>query len=102
MHAVPLIPADFSWTSVLTSMFLHGGWMHVIGNMLYLWIFGDNVEDRLGHGRFLLFYLASGCAAALLQVVIQPVFAGADARRERRDCGRHGRVFRALSRIARC
>ena len=53
-----LISAYFSWTSVLTSMFLHGGWMHVIGNMLYLWIFGDNVEDRLGHGRFLLFYLA--------------------------------------------
>ena len=57
---------------MLTSMFLHGGWMHVIGNMLYLWIFGDNVEDRLGHGRFLLFYLASGCAAALLQVLINP------------------------------
>ena len=67
-----LIPADFSWLSVLTSMFLHGGWMHVIGNMLYLWIFGDNVEDRLGHARFLLFYLASGCAAALLQVVFNP------------------------------
>jgi len=67
-----LISADFSWTSVLTSMFLHGGWMHVIGNMLYLWIFGDNVEDRLGHVRFLIFYLASGCAAALLQVLINP------------------------------
>ncbi len=67
-----LIPADFSWLSVLTSMFLHGGWMHVIGNMLYLWIFGDNVEDRLGHARFLLFYLACGCGAALLQVVFNP------------------------------
>jgi len=67
-----LIPADFSWLSVLTSMFLHGGWMHVIGNMLYLWIFGDNVEDRLGHVRFVLFYLACGCAAAMLQIVFNP------------------------------
>jgi membrane associated rhomboid family serine protease len=67
-----LVSADFNWTSVFTSMFLHGGWMHVIGNMLYLWIFGDNVEDRLGHGRFLVFYLVSGCFAALLQVLINP------------------------------
>ncbi len=96
-----LISADFSWTSVLTSMFLHGGWMHVIGNMLYLWIFGDNVEDRLGHGRFLIFYLASGCAAALLQVLINPFSPDPDAGRERRDRGRDGRVLRALSRVAR-
>jgi membrane associated rhomboid family serine protease len=67
-----LIPAWFSWETVFTSMFLHGGWMHVIGNMLYLWIFGDNVEDRLGHVRFLLFYFASGCAAAILQLMINP------------------------------
>ncbi len=67
-----LIPAYFSWVNVFTSMFLHAGWMHVIGNMLYLWIFGDNVEDRLGHGWFVLFYLASGCAAAMLQLVINP------------------------------
>jgi membrane associated rhomboid family serine protease len=65
-----LIPAYFSWANVVTSMFLHAGWMHVIGNMLYLWIFGDNVEDRLGHFRFLLFYLASGFAAAILQLMI--------------------------------
>ena len=68
-----LIPAAFSWLAVLTSMFLHGGWMHVIGNMLYLWIFGDNVEDRLGHVRFLIFYLACGCAAAVLQLVFNPL-----------------------------
>jgi membrane associated rhomboid family serine protease len=67
-----LIPAYFSWVNVFTSMFLHAGWMHVIGNMLYLWIFGDNVEDQLGHIGFLLFYLASGCAAAMLQLVINP------------------------------
>jgi membrane associated rhomboid family serine protease len=53
-------------------MFLHGGWSHVVGNMWYLWIFGDNVEDRLGHGRFIVFYLLCGIAAALGQVVIDP------------------------------
>src|SRR4026207_1127072 len=52
---------------LLTSMFLHGGWMHLIGNMVYLWIFGDNVEDRLGHGRYLLFYFLCGIAAGLAQ-----------------------------------
>jgi rhomboid family protein len=65
-----VIPADFTWPSVITSMFLHEGWMHLIGNMLYLWIFGDNVEDQLGHVGFLLFYLAAGAAAALGQVFV--------------------------------
>jgi membrane associated rhomboid family serine protease len=63
-----LVPATFSWTTVATSMFLHGGWAHFLGNMLYLWIFGDNVEDRFGHGRYLAFYLLCGAAAAMLQV----------------------------------
>ena len=67
-----LVPAAFSWVTVLTSMFLHGGFMHVAGNMLYLWIFGDNVEDRMGHGRFLVFYLLCGVAAALAQTITQP------------------------------
>jgi membrane associated rhomboid family serine protease len=67
-----LIPAYFSVSAVLTSMFLHGGWMHIIGNMLYLWIFGDNIEDQLGHAGFLVFYLASGAVAAAGQVVINP------------------------------
>jgi membrane associated rhomboid family serine protease len=52
----------------LTSMFLHGGWLHLIGNMWMLWIFGDNLEDRLGHGRYLVFYLAGGLAAGLVHV----------------------------------
>jgi hypothetical protein len=52
--------------TVLTSMFLHGGWLHLIGNMWYLWLFGDNVEDRLGHVRYLFFYLCAGVVAALL------------------------------------
>jgi len=58
--------------TVLTSMFLHGGFFHLAGNMLYLWIFGDNVEDRLGHVRFLIFYLISGAAAALFFVWTSP------------------------------
>ncbi len=68
-----LVPAQFSWTTLLTSMFLHEGWLHVLGNMLYLWIFGDNVEDSLGHAGFLVFYLACGAAAALGQVAINPL-----------------------------
>ena len=57
---------------ILTSMFLHGGWLHVIINMLFLWVFGDNVEDRLGRLRFVAFYLACGSAGALLQVYLSP------------------------------
>ena len=72
MASYAVIPAWFWWPSLLTSQFLHAGWMHVIGNMLYLWIFGDNVEDRLGHLPFLIFYLGAGAAAGLLQVVFNP------------------------------
>jgi membrane associated rhomboid family serine protease len=57
---------------VLTSMFLHGSWMHLLGNMWFLWIFGNNVEDSMGRGRFVAFYLLCGLAAALLQVSITP------------------------------
>jgi membrane associated rhomboid family serine protease len=67
-----LVPASFSWFAVLSSMFLHGGLLHAGGNMLYLWIFGDNVEDRLGHGRFVAFYLLCGVAAALAQTFVSP------------------------------
>jgi membrane associated rhomboid family serine protease len=56
--------------TVFTSMFIHGGWMHIIGNMLFLWVFGDNVEDALGHFLYLLFYLASGVGAVALQVLV--------------------------------
>ena len=67
-----LIPAAFSWATLFTSMFVHGGFLHFAGNMLYLWIFGDNVEDRMGHGRFLTFYLLCGVAAALAQTIMSP------------------------------
>jgi membrane associated rhomboid family serine protease len=62
--------ADF--ITVFTAMFMHGGWMHLLGNMLYLWIFGDNVEDRLGHTRYLIFYLLCGIAATFAQVFVDP------------------------------
>ncbi len=58
--------------TLVTSQFLHGGWLHLLGNMLYLWIFGNNVEDRLGRVGFLLFYLAGGAAAGLAQVAVDP------------------------------
>jgi membrane associated rhomboid family serine protease len=64
-----VIPA---WGSVLTSMFLHGGFWHLAGNMLYLWIFGNNIEDAMGHGRFLLFYMLCGVAAVFAQVLPNP------------------------------
>jgi membrane associated rhomboid family serine protease len=72
VQAFGVVPAHFAWSSVVTSMFLHGGWLHFLGNMLYLWIFGDNVEDRFGHGLYLVFYLFCGGAAALGQAAIQP------------------------------
>jgi len=65
-----LVPDHFQWVNVFTSMFLHGGWLHVLGNMWFLWIFGDNVEDILGHGKFLVFYLLCGVAAATAQVAL--------------------------------
>jgi membrane associated rhomboid family serine protease len=57
---------------MFTSLFVHGGWLHLGGNMLYLWVFGDNVEDKLGHGRYLVFYLVCGLVASLLHVFIDP------------------------------
>ena len=70
------LPADVTVVppvlTLLTSMFMHGGWMHLIGNMLYLWIFGDNVEDSMGHGRFVVFYVLCGIAAALAQALPDP------------------------------
>lgn len=60
------------WYTVLTSMFMHGGWMHIIGNLWFLWIFGNNVEDSMGHGRFIVFYLLCGFVAAAAQAAFEP------------------------------
>ncbi len=67
-----LIPDHLRPTSLITMQFLHAGWMHIIGNMVFLWAFGKSLEDAMGSGKFLLFYLASGVVAALTQVVFSP------------------------------
>lgn len=73
VRGVPQEPGpSFIWLTLLTSMFMHGGFMHIGGNMLYLWIFGDNIEDNFGHGKFLIFYLVCGVAASLAQIFVDP------------------------------
>lgn len=68
----PQMDAIPAWMTVFTSMFMHGGWMHLIGNMLYLWIFGNNVEDAMGHVRFIIFYLVCGVLAFLAHALGDP------------------------------
>src|SRR5216110_4054847 len=72
LRTFALVPGNFLWPTVLTSMFIHAGWLHFLGNMWYLWIFGDNVEDRLGHFRYLLFYLLCGVVAAVAHIWMNP------------------------------
>ncbi len=71
-----LVPADVvaghHWITLLTSMFLHGGWLHILGNMLFLWVFGPEIEDVMGAGRYLAFYLLGGPVAACTQVALSP------------------------------
>jgi membrane associated rhomboid family serine protease len=77
-HRYGIIPEKFlvlqgaGWFPLMSSMFLHGGWFHLLGNMLYLWVFGDNVEDRLGHSGYLLFYLAAGVTSGLTHIFTNP------------------------------
>jgi membrane associated rhomboid family serine protease len=68
----PTYPIPTTLLTILTSMFLHGGWLHIIFNMWFLWIFGDNIEDYLGHFEYLMFYLLCGIAAALTQIALDP------------------------------
>lgn len=70
-----VLEAGHSYRTLLTSMFLHGGWLHVLGNCWFLWVFGNNVEDAMGHFRFLAFYLVCGLAAAAAQIMIDPASA---------------------------
>jgi membrane associated rhomboid family serine protease len=72
LQAFGVVPAQFQTPTLFTSMFLHGSWSHVVGNMWYLWIFGDNVEDRVGHVRFAAFYLLCGLVAAVGQIFMDP------------------------------
>lgn len=66
------VPSMSVWLPLVSSMFLHGGWLHLGGNMLFLWVFGGNVEDRLGHGRFLALYLLAGFIASFTQILMSP------------------------------
>ena len=70
LYVYGLVPGNFHLATLVTSMFLHGSWSHIIGNMLYLWIFGNNIEDVLGHVRYVCFYVLCGAAAALTQSII--------------------------------
>jgi len=71
--AIPQMPGPSPiWLTLFTAMFMHGGFAHILGNMLYLWIFGDNIEDNFGHLKFLIFYLACGLAAAFAQIALNP------------------------------
>jgi membrane associated rhomboid family serine protease len=70
--AVCVVTGERSWFTPLTSMFMHGGWFHLIGNMWFLWVFGNNVEDSMGHVRYLTFYILCGLAAAATQTLVNP------------------------------
>ena len=97
-----LVPARFmsgeGLETLVTSMFLHGGWMHLAGNMLFLWIFGDNLEEEMGHVGFLLFYLAAGAAAGLAQVLPDPGSPVPDGGRVGGDCRGDGGLPSAFPR----
>lgn len=67
-----IVPDQLRLATLVTSMFLHGGWMHLIGNMLFLWVFGKNVEDLIGSGRYFVFYMLCGLISAVVQVVFNP------------------------------
>src|SRR5579864_1268772 len=67
-----IVPDRFHWSQLMTSMFIHGGFMHILGNMWFLWVFGRGIEDLLGHSRYLIFYLACGVAAAFTQILVNP------------------------------
>jgi membrane associated rhomboid family serine protease len=76
LFGIAEVPAELAmlpaWATIFTSMFMHGGWLHLGGNMLFLWVFGDNIEDAMGHGRFLAFYLICGAAAAFGHAMLAP------------------------------
>ncbi len=72
MRDYGIIPDRFHFSSLLTSLFIHGGWLHIVGNMWFLWIFGPAIEDLLGHSRFLIFYLLCGVAAGFTHILLNP------------------------------
>jgi len=71
-NSVCVLGDTSAWYTTITSIFMHGGWLHIIGNMWFMWVFGDNVEDAMGHVRFVVFYLLCGLAAAAIQMATNP------------------------------
>lgn len=71
-NLVCVVEDGVPWRTLFTSMFMHGGWLHLLGNLWFLWVFGNNVEDAMGHARFLVFYLLCGLAAAAAQILVDP------------------------------
>ena len=94
------VPDRFSVLDLFTSMFMHGGWMHIIGNMLFLWVFGDNIEDILGKPKFIVFYLLCGIAAAGTQYLDRSEFDDSHDRRQRGDRRRDGRLHDQVPALA--
>ena len=90
------LPFDY-YLSFLTNMFLHGGWVHIIGNMWFLYLFGSRVEDRMGHGRFLIFYLLSGIAANVMLFLVRQPYNDSQFGASGAIAGSHGCVFRDVS-----
>ena len=73
VYAFGFVPARFHWISVFTSLFIHAGWLHIIGNMVFLWAFGPAMEDAMGRVRYLVFYLTGGLIAMMAQVLADPI-----------------------------
>ena len=96
--AIPAqIVAGHHWITILTAMFMHGSWSHIIGNMVFLWAFAPEIEDAMGRGRYLVFYLCGGVVAMLAQVLADPHSTVPNLGRERSNCGGDGRVSGHLS-----
>ena len=96
-----VIPADIvagrHWITIVTALFMHAGWMHIIGNMVFLWAFGPEIEDAMGPLRYLAFYLLSGLVASAAQIAAMPSFHRSQSGRQWRDCGCDGRLLDNLS-----
>ena len=95
--AIPAnITAGHNWVTILTAMFMHGSWSHILGNMVFLWAFGPEMEDTLNRLRYLVFYLCGGLVAMLAQIALSPSSA-VPAWCQRRNCGCHGSIFGDIS-----
>ena len=86
------ITAGHDWITMLTAMFMHGSWSHILGNMVFLWAFGPEIEDSMNPLRYLAFYLIGGFVAMLAQIAASPQFHNSQPGCERRNCRGHGRI----------